>query len=196
MYLFFDTETTGLPDFNAPSDAPHQPKIIQLAALLTDGEGKAINQFCTLVRLPDDVEVGEIALKTHGISKEMASSYGLPAASALRLLERMMSMAEVAIGHNVSFDDRMLRIHTKGDDTFNFEKPRKCTMTMAAPIVNLPPTEKMLAAGFSKPKSPNLQEAYQFFFGKPFDGAHDAMSDVLACRDIFFKMQEPKKEAA
>jgi len=31
--LFYDTETTGLPDFKAPSDAPHQPRIIQLAVI-------------------------------------------------------------------------------------------------------------------------------------------------------------------
>ena len=36
LALFYDTETTGLPDFKAPSEAQHQPHIVQLAALLVD----------------------------------------------------------------------------------------------------------------------------------------------------------------
>ncbi|MEA3044540.1 MAG: polymerase subunit epsilon [Sphingomonadales bacterium] len=31
MILGYDTETTGLPAWHDPSDAPHQPHVIQLA---------------------------------------------------------------------------------------------------------------------------------------------------------------------
>lgn len=34
--LFFDTETTGLPLFEQPSEDPRQPHIVQLAACLVD----------------------------------------------------------------------------------------------------------------------------------------------------------------
>ena len=36
LAIFTIRETTGLPDFKAPSGAPHQPHIVQLAALLVD----------------------------------------------------------------------------------------------------------------------------------------------------------------
>lgn len=36
MLVFFDVETTGIPDFKAPSDAPHQPHMVQLGALLVE----------------------------------------------------------------------------------------------------------------------------------------------------------------
>jgi len=62
-------------------------------------------------------------------------------------------------------------------------------MTAAAPIVNIPPTPKMLAAGFNKPKSPKLEECIKHFFGEELPGAHDAMIDVIACRRIYFHMK-------
>ena len=36
--MFFDTETTGLPDWKSPSDAEHQPHMIQFASMLFRGE--------------------------------------------------------------------------------------------------------------------------------------------------------------
>ena len=44
MYLFFDTETTGLPkNWKAPvTDLSNWPRLVQLAYLLTDGERKKI----------------------------------------------------------------------------------------------------------------------------------------------------------
>jgi len=31
-----------------------------------------------------------------------------------------------------------------------------------------------------------LSEAYRHAFGKDFDGAHDAMSDIRATKDVYF----------
>lgn len=33
---------------------------------------------------------------------------------------------------------------------------------------------------------PRLQEAYKHAFGKEFEGAHDAMSDIRATKEIYF----------
>ena len=64
-----------------------------------------------------------------------------------------------------------------------------CTMQMATPILNLPPTEKMLRAGFNKPKPPNLSECCAYFFDKELEGAHDALVDVRACKDVYFAIK-------
>jgi DNA polymerase-3 subunit epsilon len=63
-------------------------------------------------------------------------------------------------------------------------------MRMAQPIVKLPPTERMVAAGIGGYKSPRLEEAYLHFFAKEMENAHDALADVLARKDIYFAMQE------
>jgi DNA polymerase-3 subunit epsilon len=69
-------------------------------------------------------------------------------------------------------------------------------MEAAAPIVNLPPTERMLAAGFNKPKAPKLEECIHHFFGETLAGAHDALVDVRACARVYFHLQTLKAQAA
>lgn len=55
--------------------------------------------------------------------------------------------------------------------------------------MNLPPTERMRAAGFNKPKPPKLEECIRHFFNEDLDGAHDAMIDVAACRRVYFHLK-------
>ena len=55
-------------------------------------------------------------------------------------------------------------------------------------VVNLPPTEKMRAAGFDKPKPPKLEECIRHFFNEELGGAHDAMIDLDACRRVYIHL--------
>jgi DNA polymerase III subunit epsilon len=63
-------------------------------------------------------------------------------------------------------------------------------------LVNLPPTAKMVAAGFNKPKPPKLAEVILFLFGEELQGAHDAMVDVRATARVHFHLQTIKGKAA
>ena len=71
-----------------------------------------------------------------------------------------------------------------------------CTMERSADTVKLPPTARQLAYGIKGYKRPSLMEAYQHFFGRPFEGAHDAMADVRACRDVFFALKQAESQTA
>lgn len=190
LYLFFDVETTGLYDFKAESSAAHQPRIVQLAALLTNDEGYEVASLRTHIK-PDGWTVPEEASKIHGFSTEDCEAAGIPMQSALTVFNGMKAAAGARVAHNISFDKVMLAREAVAygieHDSGNIES--FCTMQMAKPICKIPPTEKMMAAGFKSFKSPNLQEAYRHFFGRDFDNGHDAMEDAKACRDIFFKMK-------
>ena len=48
----------------------------------------------------------------------------------------------------------------------------------------------MVKAGFNKFKTANLGDAYRHFTGKELENAHSAMADVLACRDVYFAIQD------
>ena len=57
-YLFFDTETTGVPqDYKAPSsDTDNWPRMVQLAWILTDDEGSRLHSGNLIIR-PDGFEI-------------------------------------------------------------------------------------------------------------------------------------------
>lgn len=199
MLLFYDTETSGLPDFRAPSEAPHQPHIIQLAAIVLDeysNEVRTMNRLIKTDGLILDKKISELT----GITQEQLDAEGLEPEKVMAEFSAMAEGVETYIGHNESFDARMVRIMYKKlglDELAEAWEDRQtfCTMNAAAPIVNLPPTPRMLAASFNKPKAPKLEEAYRFFHdGQNFDGAHDALNDVRATISVYYELMKLEEQ--
>jgi len=190
MLLAFDTETTGLPDFKAPSDAPHQPHIVQLAMVLMDDDMTERSSLSLTVK-PDGWEISDEIAKIHGITTEIATRVGVPEKLAVDLYVALQyGEGVLAVAHNVNFDLRIMRIAMLRhgyDKAWQEARPLKsyCTMETAKPIVNLPPTAKMVAAGFNKPKPPRLSECVRHFFDEDLEGAHDALIDVRACVRVY-----------
>ena len=172
LALFYDTETTGLPDFKSPSEAPHQPHIVQLGARLVDLDTRVSISTLDVVIRPDSWEIPDEVSAIHGITTEKALAVGVPEPLALRMLLEMWERCADRIGHNESFDARIVRIaqHRFGLAESELDAWKagsaQCTQIMATPILKLPPTPKMIKAGFNKNKSANLGEAYQFFTGR------------------------------
>jgi len=54
----------------------------------------------------------------------------------------------------------------------------------------------VLSNGFTKPKTPKLSEAYQFFTGRDLDGAHNAMVDVDGCIAVYWAVRDRQQAAA
>ena len=189
MILFFDTETTGFLQPGAPLNHPSQPHIVQLAAQLCDDTGTILAGFSLIV--DPGVPLPERVSAIHGITDERAALYGVKPATALGMFAHLYGRAELLVAHNIKFDMGVMDVaytrHRPKDELL--QKPRFCTMEAATPIINMPPTDRMRAAGFTKPKPPKLEEAIRHFFDEPLDGAHDAMVDVIACRRVFFHLR-------
>jgi DNA polymerase III subunit epsilon len=203
LILVYDSETNGLPQWNLPSDDPSQPYVTQLAAELCDERsGNAIATLNTLIQ-PDGWTIPDDLAELTGITTERAMAEGIPIEDALRQFHDMWVRAAMRVGHNESFDARMIRIEyfrqLDADDPFH-EKwksgPAFCTQSRSTKIINLPPTAKMLAAGRKHAKSPNLAEAYKFFTGKDLEGAHDAMVDVAAAKEVYYGIKRHAAKAA
>ena len=112
---------------------------------------------------------------------------------ALSIMRRLISRSATVIAHNIEFDAWMLSreaMATPQGTIKDMSGKEFCTMKAAADVVKCPPTEKMLAKGMTGFKNPSLSETYRHFFGRDFDGAHDAMADVRACRDVFFELKK------
>ncbi len=196
MLLAFDTETTGLPDFRAPSDAPQQPHIVQFAAVLMEDDGTERASVDLLVR-PDGWAIPAEVTAIHGISTERALAAGIPEELAVRLFLSFVGIPEITCAaHNEGFDWRIMRIAMlrTGMDRAEIEKiervRRVCTMRMADKIMQLPPSDKMIAAGFKKSKPPNLTECMSYFFQETHAGAHSAMADARACARLLLHISK------
>lgn len=182
--LIFDTETVGLVHKNLPPSHTAQPDPVQLAAALVDEEGKVVGRFSTLV-IPT-VPVQEGAFRVHGISKELCERYGIPRRSALSMFHAMAKQADVFVAHNLEFDQLVLRTMyaREGVDPVSF-KSGYCTMLNSVEVCRIPH-----ANGRGGYKWPKLIEAYQILVDpKGFEGAHDALADVIACYELYKRLR-------
>jgi len=203
LAIFYDTETTGLPLFNEPSEHPAQPHIVQIAACLADMDTRNTIASMDVIVQPDGWTIPDEVAAIHGITTEHALAVGVPAKLAMQMFLEL-AMGRTRIGHNEQFDARMVRIALLRH--FNVEMAdewkagdSECTQRLATPVLKLPPTAKMRAAGRNHFKSANLREAYQHFTGKPLENAHSAMADVQGCMAVYFAMQDllqPQMQAA
>lgn len=176
MYLFFDTETTGL---NKSSD-----RVIQVAWLLISDDGKELRRNNRLIK-PSGFEIPPSAEKIHGISTAVANRFGVPLRQALLDFVRDIDVCKVIIGHNLSFDIDMLRPEFARENIkFRLDgKSIVCTMRSSTAWCRLPKLD-----GRPGYKWPKLDELHYRLFGNYFDNAHDALNDVLATKACFFEL--------
>lgn len=203
LAFFYDKETSGLPLFKEPSEHPGQPHIVQIGAELVDLDTRRVYSSLDVIVKPEGWVIPDEVAAIHGITTEIAHAVGIPERDAIHLMLAMWRRAAVRIGHNEQFDARIARIalmRFSDEATADEWKagPSKCTQLISTPILKLPPTEKMVRAGFNKHKSASLSEAYLHFTGKPLEGAHSAIVDVRACEEVYFAAtaQAPEPVAA
>lgn len=200
--LFYDTETTGLPLFNEPSEDPRQPHLVQLAACLIDVDKRQTIASMNVIVEPRGWLIPDDVAKIHGITTEHAAAVGVSEHLALMMFTDLWQRAQFRIAHNQQFDERIIRIaKLRYQDRERAEAwaagPAECTQLLSTPILKLPPTAKMIAARRNHHKSANLGEAYEYFTGRKLEGAHNALVDVHACIDVYYAIQDLKiKEAA
>lgn len=189
MILFWDTETTGFFDDRLPVDHEAQPYIVQMAAQLCADDGTPVAGFSLIV--DPGAEIPEKAAAVHGITNERAVQFGCSAQFALSAFTHLYQRADLLCAHNAKFDKGVteVAIARHYGKTMPLRKPIFCTMEAASPVINLPPTERMVAAGFNKPKPPKLEECIRHFFGEDISGAHDAMVDLAACRRVYLHLK-------
>lgn len=183
-YLFFDTETTGIPkDYKAPcTNTDNWPRLTQLGWLLTDAEGRILSEGNHIVR-PDGFEIPKAASDVHGITTEFALENGKPLLDVIFAFGADLNQSQLVVGHNLDYDLHILGaeyVRLGYDSRIMFARPTLCTMQATIQYCNIP--------GRFGPKWPKLMELYTKLFGQEFDGAHDAMADIVATKECFFEL--------
>lgn len=177
---FFDTETTGL-------DNPYP---VQLA-FIVEKDGRVINTTNVLVNCGVSIEPG--AAQVHGFTDEMIRDLGVTPSKAFEMWADFTRNTDTFVAHNIFFDAKANRnlFRLCGEDLYadTWKELLKinsyCTMLKSTNICRLPKP-----SGRGGYKWPKLVEAHLHFFGEEFEGAHDALIDVYACRRVYRKMKE------
>jgi DNA polymerase-3 subunit epsilon len=184
MYLFFDTETTGLPrNWKAPvTDLNNWPRMVQLALLLYDDGGRQVAAENYIIR-PEGYAIPAEVSRIHGITTERALEEGRPLNEVMREFDTYISEASCLVAHNMSFDEKIagaefLRCLMKN----SIEGKRKiCTMQSTTEFCALP--------GPYGYKWPRLSELHYKLFHTGFDEAHNAAVDIGATAKCFWELK-------
>jgi DNA polymerase III epsilon subunit-like protein len=189
MMLFFDTETSGKYHFNLPCSDPSQPRIMQIAFLLVDRNKQTIMTYSSLIKYPRSYPVDPDAQKIHGISFDQCQTCGVSCKCVADILREIEPRINTICAHNLNFDEHLLMAFCDqlNTDYIFSQKRRYCTMEASTDILKLPGKIE------GKYKWPKLQEVYKYFTGHEMAESHNALSDVQACKEIYFYMIDPAR---
>ncbi len=184
MYLFFDTETTGLPrNWRAPvTDLNNWPRLVQLAYLYYDSNGKKISGGDFIIK-PEGFTIPLDASRIHGISTERALREGQPISTVLQHFNSLIEQASYLIAHNMSYDEKIMGaefLRNKMQNPIPL-KNRICTMEQT--------TNFCAIEGPYGYKWPKLSELHYKLFRTHFEEAHNAAVDITVTAKCFWELR-------
>ena len=191
VYLFLDTETTGLPKKrNAdPMDFDNWPYVVEIAWLLTDEFGLQVSGDKYIVK--QNVKIPQEAIRVHHITNEDMNSKGVSPKVVYREFIEAVANCDYIIAHNIDFDLPILQceLYRNGFNVSLYEKKHFCTMKAG----------KDFCYSFDangRPKNPKLVELFSSLYfnvsSLPIKGTHSALADTLMTYRCFMKMMEQK----
>jgi DNA polymerase III subunit epsilon len=185
MYLFFDTETTGLPkSWKAPvTNVNNWPRMVQLAYLLYNSEGVELESSNFIIQ-PNGFTIPAEVSKIHGISTARAIKEGHPIITVLETFQLAIKKADFLVAHNMPFDEKIVGAeflrHQLKDATAT--KNKICTMEAGTHFCKLP--------GRYGYKWPKLSELHYKLFHTNFQDAHNAAVDIGITAKCFWELKK------
>lgn len=184
MYLFFDTETTGLPkNWKAPvTDTSNWPHMVQLAWLVYDTNGIQLSEGNYIIK-PEGFSIPDDAARIHGISNDRALREGAPLLDVLEEFQSDLDAVNALVAHNMSFDEKIVGAEFLRNNLPNAvsRKQKICTMIST--------TEFCALNGPYGYKWPKLSELHYKLFNTGFEEAHNAAVDIHATAKCFWELK-------
>jgi len=177
--LFFDTETTGIPErsWKWDVDFENYPHVVQMAWI----RGCKVENH--IIR-PDGWEIPDDTVAVHGITTEYALKHGEPFAAVVDMFIQDCHDAGLICGHNIHFDTGIVKaniLRELGREYYDANDV-ETALYKGKRIDTMRPTMKWVDArrADGRLKFPNLSELYSRCFpGESFQ-AHDALEDTKA----------------
>lgn len=188
-YLFFDTETTGLPRLrNAPpEDFSNWPYIIEIAWLLIDQDGLQVSGGHYIVK--QNVSIPKEATSVHHITTADMLLKGVSPQEVYSEFIEAVEATEYIIAHNLDFDMPIIECELlrNGFNKILFSKKQYCTMKGGKDFCTVYDRAGRI-------KNPKLSELFgKLYFDNPyltFEGTHNALADTNMLHRCFIKMKE------
>jgi len=196
--LVFDTETTGLPIGRNPSirETKKWPHIIQLSCILYDiDKNTLLTTYDEIIKVPTHITISEESISLHGISRDISTQKGIPIKNALHDFNILLKQADMVIGHNVSFDKRLImvesiRLYMSQYFTIDgVRKPEYCTMKNSVELCQL---ERISKDGEKYFKYPSLTELHDTLFQSTPKSVHNSLVDIVLCLRCYCMMEQKK----
>jgi DNA polymerase-3 subunit epsilon len=190
--LVFDTETTGLPPKNTPTNRTDSwPYIVQLSWVIYNDETKHVEEEKDyIISLGTHIPISPESTSIHGITGELSRARGVSIDVALFDFKMAANRCGRMVAHNIEFDKNMLIVEFYRARIFNsvFPPSEYCTMKNGTSLCKL---VKVWNDGKTSLKFPKLVELYHELFGADApapEGLHNAKVDVDVCLKCYVKM--------
>lgn len=215
-YLFFDTETTGLPkSFNASyKDFDNWPRLVQISWLCVSDRGEIISKSIYDIQ-PVGFSIPEESAMIHGVDNELAIEIGENLTEVLKEFGDCVAYADCIVGHNVDYDVNVVCAEIRRDiarysrgkwevdhHSFITREPWENEdwrytsydeiIADCARIDTMKSSVNLCCIpGYNgQYKYPKLQELYRYLFGKEFGNAHNSMADIRATLECFLELKK------
>jgi DNA polymerase III epsilon subunit-like protein len=195
--IVFDTETSGLPGIGK------QTTIVQFSYVIYDCErNEIIKEVDQIIRQPVGFIIPEDSIRIHRITNEMCERVGVDLMNILNEFINDTRDCYRIVGHNVSFDVRMMVTSLKDlQHVGNYKNVERklnyignnivpklyCTMMNGTDRCKLPKMSKF-GEVMKSYKYPKLSELHMELFRECPDGLHNALVDVKVCLNCYIEM--------
>jgi DNA polymerase-3 subunit epsilon len=200
-FLFFDTETNGLPSNRAKdyTEVRAWPHILQIAWQVWEIQGslqRLITSKNILVKPQSTMVWNEESATIHKIKREDLAAHGISLQKMLESFYQDAKDVDCIVAHNLGYDKPVLwaEFHRwvlsgRGDRAPHEWWPEKelCTMMDTRSLCKIPSKKKDPKDPY---KWPRLSELFQtLFVGQPIpDNLHDASQDVDVLVSCFLEL--------
>lgn len=185
--ICFDTETTGL--------SPEKDRIIQISWIVVNiVKNRIVCKHDYIIRIDEDIHMGERAFAAHGISMEKSKKVGKPIGDVLKSFITSVKSTGIIVGHNVNFDINMVNAECQRNNISSpftlFRKDKiYCTMykTISLCKIQFDNVKQnkftSTSSNTKRYKYPSLSELHNHLFGDMYvvnkECLHNSLYDVL-----------------
>lgn len=189
--VFFDTETTGLPEsykLDPRTQFDKFPRVVQLSWILNGKEKDYIIK-------PDGWTIPAEAAKVHGITTERAMDEGVPWREAFEDFAIDLETSSAICAHNIKFDAHQICADVCREYGYKmFEKAYLPYMLKSKQIDTMMLTIDFVQAKYKDGRTgkwPTLTELHTKLFGEGFN-AHNSLDDVRAMVRCYYELKNRK----